>query len=166
MRREPDDAYDDLYRTEHAAIVHAAHLVVGDLEVAREIAQDAFAALYAHWPKVAGYDRPGAWVRRVAIRMAVKAARARERADAAEAQSHPDDVGASPPGDDAEVIAAVRALPTNQRAAVVLFYFQDASIAEVADTLGCRPSTAKVHLHRARQRLAEQLGTEARDVVG
>lgn len=166
MRREPDHAYDELYRTEHAAIVHAAHLVVGDREVAHEIAQDAFAALYAHWPKVAGYDQPGAWVRRVAIRMAVKAARRRERTTVAEERSPMDGTGHDLVAPDDDVVAAVAALPTNQRVAVVLFYFHDASVADIADALGCRPSTAKVHLHRARAHLAETLGVEVNDAVG
>jgi len=31
--------------------------------------------------------------------------------------------------------------------------------------MGCAPSTAKVHLHRARKRLAELLGEETNDVA-
>jgi RNA polymerase sigma factor (sigma-70 family) len=168
MRPQLEDAYDELYRREHAAIVHAAHLIVGDVEVAHEVAQEAFGALYQHWDKVHAYDRPGAWVRRVAIRMAVKTARRRERSRHAEVHASASAAGPDrgPADTDAEVLAAVRGLPANQRAAVVLFYFEDASVADIADVLGCRTSTAKVHLHRARQRLAVVLATEVPDVVG
>ena len=61
--------------------------------------------------------------------------------------------------DDA-VLAAVRALPPAQRAAVVLFYFEDRPVSEIAEILDCSPATAKVHLHRARKKLAEFLGEE------
>jgi len=63
------------------------------------------------------------------------------------------------------VHAAVLALPAKQRAAVVLFYFEDRSVDATAAVMGISPSTAKVHLHRARQRLAEMLGEEIEDVA-
>jgi RNA polymerase sigma factor (sigma-70 family) len=61
---------------------------------------------------------------------------------------------------DVDVLRAIRDLSGMQRAAVVLFYFEDRPLAEVADMLGCTESTARVHLHRARKRLAEILGEE------
>jgi RNA polymerase sigma factor (sigma-70 family) len=48
-----------------------------------------------------------------------------------------------------------------QRAAVVLFYFEDRPVSEVAEILDCSTSTAKVHLHKARKKLAELLTGEA-----
>jgi RNA polymerase sigma-70 factor (ECF subfamily) len=61
---------------------------------------------------------------------------------------------------DLDVLRAVAKLPGAQRAAVVLFYFEDRPVAEIADMLACSEVTAKVHLHRARKRLAELLGNE------
>jgi RNA polymerase sigma-70 factor (ECF subfamily) len=66
---------------------------------------------------------------------------------------------------DLDVLDAVRRLPGMQRAAVTLFYFEDRSVAEIADLLGCAEPTARVHLHRARKRLAELLADEAGDVA-
>ena len=66
----------------------------------------------------------------------------------------------SSPVSRAEVFAAVRALPTNQRVAVVLHYFEDRPVAEIADALGCAEATARVHLFKARQRLASLLRRE------
>ena len=51
-------------------------------------------------------------------------------------------------------------LPAMQRAAVVLFYFEDRPVAEIADILGISDGSVKVHLHRARQRLMVLLGEE------
>ena len=59
-----------------------------------------------------------------------------------------------------EVLAAVRQLSPRQRAAVALYYFEDKPVEEVAHVLECSASTARVHLYRARQRLAELLGEE------
>jgi RNA polymerase sigma factor (sigma-70 family) len=47
-----------------------------------------------------------------------------------------------------------------QRATVVLFYFEDRPVAEIADILGISDGSVKVHLHRARQRLVVLLGEE------
>jgi RNA polymerase sigma-70 factor (ECF subfamily) len=156
-----DEAYDELFRREHRGIVRSAYLIVGDLEVAREVAQEAFGRLYANWPKVSRYDRPGAWVRRVAIRLAVKADRRARRIDP---RPVPERIAADtePTGWsalDPDLRAALAQLPVRQRAALVLTALDDLPAGDVAEALGCAPATVRVHLHRARTRMAELLTT-------
>lgn len=55
-----------------------------------------------------------------------------------------------------EVMAAVRALPERQRAAVYLTYWRDLPVAEVAQLMGVRPGSVKRYLHVARNRLREE----------
>lgn len=166
--RGSDDAFDDLFRREHAAILRAAFLVVRDREVAREVTQEAFIQLYVRWRRVSNYDRPGAWVRRVAIRLAVKEARRLDRrrrtvellpADAHGPARGPDVEGAL------DLRTAIATLPPQQRAAIALHLYADLPGREIAEALGCSEATAKVHLHRARTRLAELLGEEVPDAV-
>jgi RNA polymerase sigma-70 factor, ECF subfamily len=64
-----------------------------------------------------------------------------------------------------DVLQAVRRLPAAQRAAVVLFYFEDRPVAEVAQILACPEVTAKVYLHRARKRLATLLGQKEAEEI-
>src|SRR5437870_12188450 len=69
--KSPDDAdaaFDALFRREFGPITRTAYLIVGDWEVAREIAQDAFVQVLKHWKKVQEMESPGGWVRRGAIR--------------------------------------------------------------------------------------------------
>ncbi|HEX2031074.1 MAG TPA: sigma factor, partial [Actinomycetota bacterium] len=61
-----------LFREEYPSIVRTAYLMLGDREAAEDVAQEAFARLFARWGKVSRYDRPGAWVRRVAIRLSAR----------------------------------------------------------------------------------------------
>ncbi|HEX2030555.1 MAG TPA: sigma-70 region 4 domain-containing protein, partial [Actinomycetota bacterium] len=75
------------------------------------------------------------------------------------------DPPAPPSGADLDLARALRQLPAAQRAAVVLHYLEDRPVAEVAALMACSPSTAKVHLHRARKRLAALLGEEDDDVA-
>ncbi len=58
------------------------------------------------------------------------------------------------------VIAAVWSLPAQQRMAVVLYYYEDMNINEVASHLGCSSGAVKSHLARARRHLAKVLGSE------
>ncbi len=56
-----------------------------------------------------------------------------------------------------ELVALLRQLPRNQRAAIVLHYYVDRPVREVAAVLGVTPATARVHLHRGRRRLRRLL---------
>jgi RNA polymerase sigma factor (sigma-70 family) len=57
--------------------------------------------------------------------------------------------------EDREVLrSALRLLPPGQRTVLVMHYYEDLSVAEIADVMGLRPGTVKSQLHRARERLA------------
>jgi len=152
---DPTPGFDEIFVAEFAAVERTVFLVVHDRELAKEVTQDAFVALLGAWRKVSRYDRPGAWVRRVAIRLAIRALRKNESRSRAERQASEPPVATS--SRDLDVWRAVRTLPAQQRAAVALFYLEDRSVHDVADILGCSPRTARVHLFRARRRLGELL---------
>lgn len=155
-RRHRDrDAYERLATAEHAPILKAAYAVTGDIEVAREVTQDAFADLFVHWHKVSAYDRPGAWLRRVAIRKAIKVSERdnKRRVLHAAAELTSDDSQWSDTDTESEILPLLDRLSPNQRAAIYLRYYDDLAVGEVADILGCKPATVSVHLNRGRERL-------------
>ena len=160
MRRAAVGDFDSMFAAEYAAVLRTVFLICHDTHLAQDITQEAFVELLRHWDKVSRYERPGAWVRRVAIRKLVKAMRRDVRRREAE-------VTVDPPATlepaDVDVLRAVRALPLRQRTAVVLHYFEDLSLHDVAEVLECSPSTAGVHLHRARARLGGLLQEVSRD---
>ena len=165
--RQVDAAFGALFRAEYVRTTRTVFLVVHDRGHAEEIAQDAFMQLLDRWATVSGYDQPGAWVRRVAIRMAVRHLRRERMRSVLERRTQLEpETSEELTLPQTEVLAAVRQLPTNQRVAVVLHYFEDRPVADIADALGCAPATARVHLHKARQRLAAILREEVGDVVG
>jgi RNA polymerase sigma factor (sigma-70 family) len=155
-----EDEYSAFYRAEFTHVVRTAYLIVHDRQRAEDVAQEAFVQLLAHWSKVSRYQQPGAWVRRVAIRIASRSAR-RERVRPALEQG----TDASPvfAPQDVDLLNAIKRLPPRQRAAVALFYFEDRPLPEVADILGCSHAAAKVHVFNARRRLAALLGEEVSD---
>lgn len=159
---EVDLGYTSFFRAEFARVVQTVTFIVHDRERAEDIAQDAFVQLLRNWKKVSGYDKPEAWVRRIAIRLAMRGLR-RDRLWSAIKRDVRPALAVEPR--DLDLFDAVSRLPGMQRAAIALFYFEDRPISDVAEVLGCAESTARVHLHRARRRLAEILGEEDGDAA-
>lgn len=156
------EAFARLYDEEYLRIARTVYLVLHDSGRAEEVTQEAFVRLYLRWGTVGHYDRPGAWVRRVAIRLATREARREGRRPQLERVGAVTDTeGETSP--DVDVTRAVLGLPPRQRAAVVLFYFEDLPVAEIAEILGMGESAVKVSLFRARRALAPVL-EEAPDV--
>lgn len=160
--REP---FEDFYRREFRDVVALAFALSGSRLGAEDLAQEAFVAAHQRWDRIGGYDKPGAWVRRVVANLAIsgfrrKAAEARALARLA-GQRHQPLPELEP--EDAAFWGEVRRLPDRQAQAVALFYIEDRSVAEIAEILECSPATAKVHLFRGRQGLARRLGLEVED---
>jgi RNA polymerase sigma-70 factor (ECF subfamily) len=158
-----EDDYRRLFEAAYPRLVRTVWFVVHDQAAAEDVAQDAFVELYRHWSRVRTYDRPEAWVRRVAVRKAQReATRAARRPglerSAALVDVSVDAVDAALP--DPALRAALTALTPRQRAVVVLYYLEDLPMREVSDLVGCSEATGFVHLHAARKRLAELLSEE------
>jgi len=129
-------------------LVGTLSLLCGDGDVAEELAQETLARVWLRWARVRELDEPlaVAWTYRVAInlanswlrrRAAERRARARLAARGAGAHLDPD------PADAVAVRQAVAALPRRQRTALVLRYYADLPVAEVAALMGCAPGTVK-----------------------
>jgi RNA polymerase sigma factor (sigma-70 family) len=152
--------FDELFAAEYAAVVRTVYLICQDWPRAQDVTQEAFLQLLLHWGRVSRFDRPGAWVRRVAIRIT-------GRAMGRDALRHQAEAEAASPWEprpfDLDVMDAIRSLTHQQRVAVVLFYYERATLEEIAELLGCAPSTVGVHLHRARVRLGSLLSEVGSD---
>jgi RNA polymerase sigma factor (sigma-70 family) len=147
--------YAAFFRAEFAAVTRTAYLVLHDRDAAEDVSQDAFTQLHLHWAKISRYDRPDAWVRRVAIRMAIRAVRRHRLLDGLLGRLEPP---RQEQGADLDLAAALLRLPPQQRAAIALHYYEDRPLTEVAQILSCSHATAKVHVFKARRRLASLLG--------
>jgi RNA polymerase sigma factor (sigma-70 family) len=169
LRRRPD-AEDDgasfawFFTVEYPQVVRLLQVVLGDPASAEDVAQEAFVRLHRHWDRIARYESPEAWVRRVALNQAFswrrREQRRREREGRVPAWATAPAVGAAASDDADAVLRAVRRLPARDRALVGLYHLEDRPLDEVATVLGISPNAAKVALHRARRRLAGLLSDE------
>ena len=169
-----DDALVEFCRVQYPRLVGFLGLYCGDRGVAEELAQETLARVWRKWPKVHHLDRPDAWAQRVAINLAnshyrrlvaERRARARAGGRAGEAIEERD-----PAVEEVVTVRrAVAALPRRQRAAVVLHYFLDLPLAEVAQHMETTVPAVKALLHRAVRRLRSDGGVvdpkEVADVV-
>lgn len=153
--------FDDFFTAEYARLVTVLTALTGHRVVAEDLAQEAMVRAHQRWDRIARYDKPAAWLRRVAINLAHNS-RARRRSEqralqrlAGERPAWEVQLGADDGGD--EFWAAVRRLPARQAAAVALYYLEDRPVAEVATILDCAEGTAKALLHKGRTNLARTL---------
>lgn len=132
--------FETLYQDRFGEMTRLAYLLVGDHELAQDIAQDAFVGLHRHLHRV---EEPVAYLRKSIANGAAshhrRLARARrqpiERAVVVE-------LGAD------ELMDALATLPSRQRSALVLRFHLDLSEQQIADTLGVRPGTVGSLIHR------------------
>jgi len=154
-------SFEDFFRSEYRRVVGLATVLCGRLAIAEELAQDAFVSAYRRWDRVAVYDDPGAWVRRVAVNLATSSLRRRAREARALARlARRRQVEALPVDVDDDFWRAVRALPRRQAQCVALRYLEDRTVDEIASVLGIATPTVRVHLHAARSTLAARIGEE------
>jgi RNA polymerase sigma-70 factor (sigma-E family) len=139
-------------RAECPRLVGTLTLYCGDRHLAEELAQEALARACRSWPRVQTMTAPGAWVHRVAINLANRHFR-RRRVALGAVRRHASSI--SPVHDDGDVAAAVAvraavaALPLRQRTALVLRYYSDLPVAQVAAAMGCAEGTVKALTHKA-----------------
>ena len=154
-------AWDPLLRT--------GFLMTGDAADAEDLVQETLLKVARRWHRVRGMDHPAAYARRILINLVLHEAGRRSRR---RAELWPRD-GRADAADDsaaralrevedlAEFRWALAALPARQRAVLVLRYWADLPVAEVAGILGCSQATVTSTASRAAARLAGALAHRA-----
>jgi RNA polymerase sigma-70 factor (ECF subfamily) len=151
--------FEEFYRAELPRLVALARALAG-AEVADDLAQEAMLVAYRRWSALSRYRSPEAWVRRTCANLAVSAFRRRlvELRGLARLASRPQPAEVD---EDTEAFwTAVRQLPTRQAQVAALRYVYGLTITEISQTLQISEGSVKVHLSRARSRLASTLGLE------
>jgi hypothetical protein len=99
-----DDGFDAYFVRNYGRLVAELHSIVGSLAEAEDAVQEAFARASVRWERLRDYDHPEAWVRRVALNLAVSSLRrARRRLVADRRAGVPPPAPA--PGEDSVVLA-------------------------------------------------------------
>jgi RNA polymerase sigma-70 factor, ECF subfamily len=128
--------------------------------------QEALMIARHRWEDVGLYDRPDAWVVKVALRLMGRWQRADSRYRDAGELDEPADRAAFLAFDRVEqttdLAAVIAALPPRQRDVVNLHYRLDLSVAQIAEVLDMRPGTVKSHLAHGRSAIATRWAANGR----
>jgi RNA polymerase sigma-70 factor (ECF subfamily) len=147
--------FDAFYAASSRRLVGQVFAMTGDLGEAEDAVQEACIRAWQRWPRIEGYEDPEAWVRSVAFKLCVNAwwkaknRRSAQRRAAARVQDAP---GLGP--DLLALVRALRELPDKQRRALVLHYFADLTVEQIAAETGVSPGTVKSRLSRGRAAMA------------
>jgi RNA polymerase sigma-70 factor, ECF subfamily len=171
-------AFKELVVARYDAIYRMAWRWVGERDEAEDVAQDVCIKLAGAIGGFRGEAEFSTWLYRVTYTVAMDHIRARRRSlwgrggqilifrkpKIRSVDDEPIDDPLKPESRSPEIELInkelwreVRALPPQQRDAVLLVYGEDRSHAEAAEILGCSESTVSGHLHTARKRLKERL---------
>lgn len=162
MRHEDGD-FEAFYTAAYGRLVGQLLVVTGSLPEAEDVVQEAFVRAYRRWHTVRDYDLPEAWVRRVALNLAVSGLRRARRRTALLVRLRP---AAVPAGLSVEAVAltqTLRKLPLRDREALALHHVVGLSVQEIADQLDVPVGTITARLSRARSALARLLAAQAEE---
>jgi RNA polymerase sigma factor (sigma-70 family) len=174
--------YEESFARLHRRAYDVAYRLLGSRPEAEDVAQEALARAFVHWPRIHGHAEP--WTVRVAANLAVGTWRKRRRlarvpaeavatsgpeqrarpggAEGEGAAAHPQHVLV----DHLELRRAMATLSRRQREVVVLRHLAGFSERETANALGCSEGTVKQHASRGLAALRRLLALADEDAPG
>jgi RNA polymerase sigma factor (sigma-70 family) len=148
----------------HLPLVRMLTLYCGDPDVARDIAQESMIKVASRWRAVKQMDNPRGWTWKVSINLAnshyrrkkIEQRSYRALSDRAHRSAHDDrDVSL-----EIAIRSMLQSLSPRQREALVLRYYQDMPVDEVAEVMGCSSSTVKKLTARGLAGMRHAIGAE------
>ncbi len=153
-----------LFAQEATRLVQLARWFVDDRAAAEDLVQEAFIRLARSAHRIREQGKAAAYLRSIVLNLARDHNRRglvslRHRPPA---QEHPPSVEEVVADEERhrEVLTALRGLPRRQRDCVVLHYYLELGVAEVAETLGLSSNSVKTHLQRGLRSLRSTLEVE------
>jgi RNA polymerase sigma-70 factor (sigma-E family) len=153
-----DEEFAELVEAAWPALYRTAYLILGEHQLAEDLVQTALAKTYASWGRVREPAAARGYARVVLANTAASWFRKRSWRNELPSSELPEQPTGGEPSDRPAVLEALAILPPRQRAVVVLRYFDDLSVREVADALGISEGTVKSQTSAALDKLRVQLG--------
>ena len=167
---DPDsDDFEAFFRARTPALLRTAYLLTGDRHLAEDLVQEALARTLRAWRRLRDGGHPEAYARRVMYHLQVSRWRQRRATEVLPGELPHLANARDDAGDAVERLVlrrALLALTAQQRAVIILRYFEDRSEAETAQILDCRVGTVKSHAFRALAKLRELVPHAGLDIEG
>ncbi|TDD99137.1 SigE family RNA polymerase sigma factor [Jiangella asiatica] len=158
-------SYREFVTVRRRALLRTAYLLTGDWHAAEDVVQETLAKLYVSWRRVRRREEAIGYARRTLLTTYIDSTRRPWRREHT-VDALPDLVGAGDPADLGapdtrhRLMAALARVPARQRAVVVLRFWEDLSVEQVAELLSCSSGNVKSQTARGLERLRELLGAD------
>jgi RNA polymerase sigma-70 factor (sigma-E family) len=157
---EADSEFAAYFAGRVSSVRRLAFALCGDWHTADDLVQTTFIKLYPRWKRVRG-GAVDAYVRRILVNTYLTHLRKNRRETVvADVPDRPAPVAETPD----DLADALRRLPPQQRAVVVLRHLEDLPIAEVAELLGIAEGTVKSQSARGVAALRQAVRTQRKEV--
>jgi len=158
-----EDEFDAFYSAAFPRLTGQLYAFTGDHGEAQDVVQEAFVRAWDRRKTFMADDAPEAWIRTVAMRLAVSRWRRARRWLELVRRTPLDDSTPGPGPEHTALVTALRQLPEAQRMAIVLHHLCDLSVEQVASETGAPVGTVKARLSRGRAALAKHLVVDEAD---
>ena len=158
--REP--AFEELLRRYEGKVYRLCCALLRDRTQAEDAAQESLVRVWKALDRYDGRASMSSWIYAITRNRCLTALERRRTLESLESWSEDAEPGSSTTAepDDGrmdQLLGLVESLPERLRRVLVLYYFQERSVSEVASMLGCPEGTVNTTLFRARAALAETL---------
>lgn len=158
------DAFDRLMKIYQPKALRVAYLISGSYADSEDIVQETFVACYLNRQEIKNPKAFKSWFYKTLSRNAWRVCRRQNRETPTE-EVYKD--GSAAPGEvlkelimreeETLIYEAIRSLPVKHRTILVLYYYNEMSIKEIAKACGCLDGTVKSRLYHGKQKLKEIL---------
>jgi RNA polymerase sigma-70 factor (sigma-E family) len=158
-RRTQEHGLEALYRAHAAEALRLGYLLTGDRILAEDLVQDAFVKVLGRFLDLRNKDAFWWYLRRTIVNLASSTFRRRRVERAWLSSQRPGEASTSPHdlGERDRLRHALMKLRPEQRAAIVLRFYEDLSEADTAEALGMPLGTVKSTVSRGLERLRNEL---------
>ncbi len=174
VQKGDNSAFDQLVYKYHKLIVSFIYRFVNNPAVAEELAQDVFLRVFRARHSYEPRARFAAWIYRIATNVSLKEAKRGRRMrfwsrdhDSREAAQGEEETVRDPLPDaevrlltselERAVRGAIRSLPPNEKAAVILRRYEDLSYREIAEIMECSEAAVKTYIHRGKLHMRDRI---------
>ncbi len=158
MRAAHESAFEQFVAARSDDLMRLAVLLAADRGHAEDLVQTALAKTYANWRRVRSLDAAPGYARTTMVNTAASWFRKKGWRNERPTEFLPDRGHESDPSDRPAMVDALSALPPRQRAVIVLRYYEDLSVGQVASALGITEGTVKSQTSDALTRLRVVFG--------
>lgn len=165
MKLGDRSAFDTIYEKYSSRILRSAYLLTGDYQLGEDITQETFVKCFLHCRELKDNARFPVWLMQIMHRTAWKMLGSRK------GETPDEDIEAAAEGSDGSdcltavleseqsltIGRALDGLDNKYREVLVLFYYDELSVAEIARVTGCFEGTVKSRLYKARALLKAEL---------